>query len=231
MSNTFKRVSDWNAKAGNLPKQVGTGEYWKSLEDQFKRIQEELNELYDAIVAKNITEVCDAGADLDVVVSGLNYLSGSAYEDLITSVLDNNDLKISLSNSVATNWATFHKDNGTDVYVNDQEFNEVTYYTVKRTEDNKILKYGNFPKVDLTDYVPDPVIEKSVLIKNVDDISEEGQAFLDTSDLTTILLDNLEGDAKDALGSMIDLRGELILTVRNGELLEVVAIKDIQENL
>lgn len=46
-------------------------------------------------------EILDAGCDLDVVVAGVNFLSGHDYDGAIDAVLDNNDVKYTVSKEFA----------------------------------------------------------------------------------------------------------------------------------
>ena len=121
MSNTFERVSTWNTLCGKDAEVIGTPEYFASLVNQGKRIQEELDEYFLAVDAcqrlantdngqtiqikgESVTvdddlrehwmvEILDAGCDLDVTVAGANYLAGHQYGDAIGRVLSNNDEK------------------------------------------------------------------------------------------------------------------------------------------
>ena len=62
---TFNKVKEWNEKANITLNPIGTTLWYKSLENQYNRIQEELTELYEAINTKNISSIVDAGAGMD----------------------------------------------------------------------------------------------------------------------------------------------------------------------
>lgn len=220
---TFERVSDWNKRANKLPEEVGTAAYWKSLEDQAERIKEELKEVYEAIAAKDISNLIKEGSDLDVVVSGFNYLAGSVYGTVIDKVLDNNDLKITRAKAKAENWLMFHQDNGVDAFIDEYtDENGNTWYSVKRKEDSKVLKYGNFPKVDISALVPQPVEEKYIIIKDPEQL-EEAQ---DTYAYEVMSVESLEGEQVDMFRDLLDQHGDLLLTIVNGSLTSIDTLED-----
>ena len=114
-------------------------------------------------------EILDAGCDLDVVVAGVNFLSGHAYSLAIEEVLDNNDVKYTGSLDFAFDslerYGEGHRIVSTHVEVESSQRDELnedgfstfvrngklfaTFHTVHRDNDDKICKLINHPKVDL----------------------------------------------------------------------------------
>lgn len=225
MTNTFERVKEWNKKANKLPAKAGTKDYWVSIENQFKRIEEELGELYEAIKERDILGIVDAGADLDVVVSGLNYLSGSDYASVITTVLDNNDLKITDKESTANNWKAYNEDNGTKCNV--VKSNE-GFYTVQREEDDKILKYGNFPKVDLSSFIPLVENEHFLLVEDASNIKDSSKTLLENEKYIKVLSleDEPNEDTRVMFSKILEENGDVILIVNNTKVIDILKTKE-----
>lgn len=219
--NTFERVSEWNARAGNVPEAVGSDEYFLSLWNQAERVREELNELYEAIAKRDIKGVVDAGLDLDVVVAGVNYLSKCDYTGGIDAVLSNNDLKISTSLEEAEQTVEFYKAQNVETYINEYEGINSTLFTVKRKSDNKILKYENFPSVDLTPFVPQQEIAYYTLAK---DSETELTDYAKTFQILT-LADIVDDEGRVTMQSIMEQAGQdavrLVVKVPDFEVLRI----------
>ena len=121
-------------------------------------------------------EVLDAGADLDVVVAGLNFLSGHNYDGAIDAVLSNNDAKYTPDIDFANISLQEYNTDGTETHTikkvrvdlsdtNKDEAHSQGYntfvsngrlqsfvYSIHRISDDKICKLLNHPKVDLAPF-------------------------------------------------------------------------------
>lgn len=118
-------------------------------------------------------EILDAGCDLDVVVSGANFLAGHDYDGAIDAVLSNNDVKYTgdikfAQKSLEALGADTHEIKRVKIDVSDEdqdelaEANYVTFrsdgklmafvYSVHRIKDDKICKLLDHPKVDLAPF-------------------------------------------------------------------------------
>ena len=220
--NTYDRVAKWNERCGKVPSKVGSNEYWEALAQQAKRIAEEFNELVSAIENKNLEEVVDGGLDLDVVVAGLNYLSDANYSDGINLVLENNDLKYSTNKDIVQNWLTYWEDNGEDVYLSTSETDDGTFYCVKRTDDDKVLKFARFPKVDLTNIVPEFDEVDYLLLKDKESLVPE-----EANQLEVILLENLEDDNGFFIKIFEDQQCDALqITIANGSLVNIATFTE-----
>ncbi len=154
MFNSLQSVRAWNLKCANKPAEPFTNEYWKSLGDQAERLLEEVQELVDAIKARDRIEAVDAIVDIDYVLSGAIFLSQHDHEGAMQAVCGNNDLKVFTSRSECESAAgRIFFENHEDVHVKDAEFEGKTYYSIKRDSDNKIMKPIGHPKVDLAAFV------------------------------------------------------------------------------
>lgn len=152
--NSRQSVHDFNIKCANLPADLYTDAYWKSLKNQVKCLQEELNELDEALMARDRVETVDALADLDVVLSGLIFFSQHDHEGAMKAVCENNNLKYTTDRAEAEKWAgEIEKAKGESVHVQVSEFDGKRYYSVHRDSDNKIMKPVNHPRVDLSKFV------------------------------------------------------------------------------
>ena len=79
MKSTFNSVSFWNEACSKVPPLPGTDAYWEALENQAMRCLEEVLEIQEAIVNRDVNNLIKEGCDLDVVTCGFNYLAGADY--------------------------------------------------------------------------------------------------------------------------------------------------------
>lgn len=111
-------------------------------------LQEELNELKEAIEDKDIVEIADALADLQYVLSGavLEFGLGDKFKSLFDEVQRSNMSKAcaTLEEAEATREAYAKKD-GTASFIKQKEGK----YLVYREGDNKVLKSVNYSPADL----------------------------------------------------------------------------------
>ena len=111
-------------------------------------LQEELNELKEAIAENDIIEIGDALADLQYVLSGaiLEFGLGSSFKELFDEVQRSNLSKAcqSESEAIATQEA-YHKKDGTESYI--EKVNGK--YVVYRKGDHKVLKSTHYSPADL----------------------------------------------------------------------------------
>jgi len=102
-------------------------------------LQEELNELKEAIADKDLTEIADALADLQYVLSGaiLEFGMADTFKEIFDEVQRSNLSKAcsSESEAVATQEA-YHQKDGTESYIEKVHGKFVVY----RKGDHKVLK-------------------------------------------------------------------------------------------
>ena len=110
-------------------------------------LQEELNELQQAIADNNIVEIADALCDLQYVLSGavLEFGLGEKFVELFNEVQRSNMSKACSTQQVADETIEFYKEKGQDAYseVSGDKIN------VHRTSDNKVLKNKYYSPADL----------------------------------------------------------------------------------
>jgi predicted HAD superfamily Cof-like phosphohydrolase len=111
-------------------------------------LQEELDELKEAIEAKDIVAVADAFCDLQYVLSGaiLEFGLGSKFADLFAEVQRSNMSKVCETREVAEETITYYKEEkDTEGYITSQG----NQYLVYRASDHKVLKSVKYSPADL----------------------------------------------------------------------------------
>ena len=110
-------------------------------------LQEELNELQQAIADKDIVEIADALCDLQYVLSGavLEFGLGEKFVELFNEVQRSNMSKACSTQQEADETIEFYKEKGQNAYseVSGDKIN------VHRTSDNKVLKNKYYSPADL----------------------------------------------------------------------------------
>lgn len=110
-------------------------------------LQEELDELKQAIADNNITEIADALCDLQYVLSGavLEFGLGKKFVTLFNEVQRSNMSKACNNQEEADATIEFYKNKGVDAY-SEQSGEKIN---VHRVSDNKVLKSINYSPADL----------------------------------------------------------------------------------
>lgn len=115
-------------------------------------LQEELNEMKQAIEDKDIVAIADALADLQYVLSGaiLEFGLGDRFKRLFDEVQRSNMSKTCKTLEEAQATLQFYKDTkGVDAYIVEREGT----YLVYRQEDSKVLKSVAYSEANLADIV------------------------------------------------------------------------------
>lgn len=110
-------------------------------------IQEELNELQQAIIDNDMTEVADALCDIQYVLAGaiLEFGLGNKFSDLFNEVQRSNMSKACETQQEAEDTVDFYANQGTDAYIEPSDGK----YLIYRKSDNKTLKSINYSPADL----------------------------------------------------------------------------------
>ena len=111
-------------------------------------LAEELDELKEAIVAKDLVEIADALCDLQYVLSGavLEFGLGEKFVDLFNEVQRSNMSKACQSLEEAEYTVKFYQDkDGTEAEIKEEH----GVWKVFRKSDNKVLKSINYSPADL----------------------------------------------------------------------------------
>ncbi|MFD3276652.1 pyrophosphohydrolase domain-containing protein [Aquirufa echingensis] len=111
-------------------------------------LQEELDELKEAIAANDLVEIADALCDLQYVLSGavLEFGLGERFVDLFNEVQRSNMSKACQSLEEAEYTVKFYQDkDGTEAEIKEEN----GLWKVYRKSDNKVLKSINYSPADL----------------------------------------------------------------------------------
>lgn len=110
-------------------------------------IQEELNELQQAIIDNDMTEVADALCDIQYVLAGaiLEFGLGNKFSELFNEVQRSNMSKACETQQEAEDTVDFYENQGTDAYIEPSDGK----YLIYRKSDNKTLKSINYSPADL----------------------------------------------------------------------------------
>jgi len=115
-------------------------------------LQEELNELKEAIEQNDLVEVADALADLQYVLSGavLEFGLGARFKALFDEVQRSNMSKVCKTKDEAEKTLEhYKKTKNTDGFIVERD----GQYLVYREEDKKVLKSVNYSPADLVSIV------------------------------------------------------------------------------
>ena len=110
-------------------------------------IQEELNELQQAIIDNDMIEVADALCDIQYVLAGavLEFGLGNKFSDLFEEVQRSNMSKACDSQREADETVAYYAKQGTEAYIARSDGKFLIY----RKSDNKTLKSINYSPADL----------------------------------------------------------------------------------
>lgn len=110
-------------------------------------LQEELNELKDAIANNDLVEIADALCDLQYVLSGavLEFGLGEKFVTLFNEVQRSNMSKACTTQEEADETISFYKEKGEDAFAQKSGVK----INVHRVSDNKVLKNKYYSPADL----------------------------------------------------------------------------------
>ena len=117
-----------------------------------KLLQEELDELKEAIENNDLVEACDALCDMQYILSGSNleFGVGDKFDELFNEVHRSNMSKACASQQEAIETLSHYKQkDGTEGYYKEVDGKWLVY----RTNDNKVLKSINYSPANLKDII------------------------------------------------------------------------------
>ena len=158
LPNLYKRIIEWNQRAGMKDSPAFTFDWWSSIELQTKLLVEESKEAYDGAYYQDATELIDGAIDNLVIAFKLVDMLDKAGFDIVgafEAIFDNNDMKIfkSYYEAVEAKEKLEQRDD-VEYTVQTAVENGLPYYTIRRL-DMKIVKPIDFVAVDLSKYVPE----------------------------------------------------------------------------
>lgn len=119
----------------------------KRCELRVSLLQEELDELKEAIAQNDLVEIADALCDLQYVLSGavLEFGLGNKFVDLFNEVQRSNMSKACINQEEADQTIAFYKEKGEDAY-SEKSGEKIN---VHRKSDHKVLKNKFYSPADL----------------------------------------------------------------------------------
>jgi predicted HAD superfamily Cof-like phosphohydrolase len=152
MSNYLESVSEFHKTFGAPILETPQIPSKERCELRVSLLQEELNELKEAIEKGDVVEVADALADLQYVLSGavLEFGLGDKFDTLFDEVQRSNMSKACNSHQEAIETLLhYKKKDGTEGIYKEEEGKWLVY----RKEDNKVLKSVNYSPANLLDII------------------------------------------------------------------------------
>ena len=150
-------VKRFNVVCGNSPSQGDLWEVWKQLKQQAALVKEEALETFEASQEEDIQELIDGWADVWFVNTYLGQLLeafGVDTKGVKDVVCANNAQKYTTSYTYAKESQEALEEKGTECYIETTVYEGETYYTVRRNEDNKVMKLKHHERPDLSVFVP-----------------------------------------------------------------------------
>lgn len=159
-----KKVSVFNHAVGNPPSE-DNNELLQQIVNQCTFLIEEVLEMKEAAKAGDWTSVLDAHADIRFVRDYLDDLclaAGLKINKAFDLVCENNSEKFSSSKELVEKWQTEKaaSDPELETYIAETEYEGTTYYTLRRKDNGKVVKHNNFEAVDLTNCIPNGLLNK-----------------------------------------------------------------------
>ena len=152
MSNYLESVSEFHKTFGAPILETPQIPSKERCELRVSLLQEELNELKEAIEKGDVVEVADALADLQYVLSGavLEFGLGDKFNTLFDEVQRSNMSKACNSHQEAIETLLhYKKKDGTEGHYKEEDGKWLVY----RKEDNKVLKSVNYSPANLLDII------------------------------------------------------------------------------
>ena len=156
-----KDVAKFNQVTGKGPSD-DLDELLEQMRNQSTILLEEVLETKAAATDKDWVEALDGVCDIWFVASELvTQLEsvGINVKKAFKAVCENNSLKYTTSKELVEQWLVYNQTKGVDCHIYEGDYEGVTHYCVRRNEDNKVLKYEDFPVVDLKPFIPEQLIK------------------------------------------------------------------------
>ena len=163
-----KVIQFMKATGNDFPVDIDRNQFFKQVGKLLPLLKEEVAELEDALIAKDVVETVDALSDIRVYMDQFNYLQDKAGIDrvAVNEAVDlNNSLKWTTSKDLALSWLfdLGYEDIGvleTNIRIEGADGSISSYktYCLKDLK-GKVRKFKDFPKVDLKEYIPVHLLE------------------------------------------------------------------------
>lgn len=156
------KVEFFNKVAGKAPSE-DLAILLQQIKNQATNLLEEVLETKEAAKEADWVETLDGVCDIwffaSQLVTQLESV-GINVNGAFEAVCENNNLKYTTSKELASKWLIEQTEKGVECHMHETEHEGESFYVVRRNEDNKVLKYNDFPIVELTPYIPTILLEK-----------------------------------------------------------------------
>lgn len=153
----YKRVIDWNTKAGVKDYKYDTLDWHRAVELQTRLLVEEATEAMEAAAYGDMKELLDGAVDSFVILVKLIDMLEKAEFDFVEAcneVMGNNDSKIFSSYYEAVEAKEQLEERDDQEYsIETAIYDGLPYYSVRRF-DGKIMKSVDFVAVELEEFIP-----------------------------------------------------------------------------
>lgn len=158
------RITKFNHIVDNAPVGMYDEEaFWKQMTLQAKLVLEEAQEMMDACEARDLIEVVDAQSDvwyLNEYAQDLLEFIGVDMVGAHAMVCHNNDQKYTRNAEFAYDSAEAQKkENGVKCVISEVQYEDETYYVVKRASDGKVMKLIGHEAPDLAKVIPSHLLK------------------------------------------------------------------------
>lgn len=151
----IKAIKKFNFAMGNAPADTPAG-ILDQIKTQCSYLVEEVLEVKEGCRNGDWENVLKEVADVNFVAAYLRTLveaAGCDYGKAFRKVCDNNMQKFTTSFDLAEKWLHERKDVD-GCHIEETEFDGVSYFCVRRDSDGKLLKFKDFPEVNLKRCLP-----------------------------------------------------------------------------
>lgn len=153
----YNSINQFNyLKGGHYPTDPDSLEFARVMRNQVLRVQEELNELLEAIEYNQKEEIIDGICDVlytALPIAEIAFSAGYKVEPACMEVAKNNLSKLVTNFDVAVKSAEKYGEG--HCHVDQISYNGEVYYPILRNEDLKLLKPIGYESVNLSKYVPE----------------------------------------------------------------------------
>lgn len=155
-----KRITKFNYRVGKNPLALHNNkdDIWKALEDQAERLVEEANEVVDGVKNRDIKAVVDGVVDtwyvrewMDDMLSTLGVDVEGAKHGVCKNNLDKITEDVNLAYESSVNYG--------NTFVYSYHEKDVTYYSVLREGDRKVMKLRTHVPPNLDKFIPVEVVK------------------------------------------------------------------------
>ncbi|MNQ97540.1 Phosphoribosyl-ATP pyrophosphohydrolase [compost metagenome] len=153
----YNSINQFNyMKGGSYPTDPDSLEFAQVMKNQILRVQEELDELLEAIEYNQKEEIIDGICDVlytALPIAEIAFSAGYKVEPACMEVAKNNLEKYPTSYEIAVKSA--EKLGESYCHIDSRDYNGVTYYSILRNEDMKLMKPIGYESVNLKKFVPE----------------------------------------------------------------------------